>query len=102
MYHLLGHRYQELWLQQMREHEELCRQNRKGRVVKWDSVQETRTSLLRRHSPPLPPQPLWQLSKFTKVLPHLDTFRSPKEREAAFKSLRPAGQLGKLGGPQVA
>eukprot|EP00794_Sanderia_malayensis_P016018 gene16018-17635_t len=87
VFDLLEHRYQEKWLQERKLAEMSSRskneiQKRKGT---GKSYNETRASMLRRHSPPVDPPPLWQMNKFKKVPGLLETFRSEQEKNNAFQ-----------------
>lgn len=86
VFDLLEHRYQEKWLKERRQSEmnsriELENQKRQG---SGKGYYETRASMLRRHSPPVDPPPLWQMRRFRKINGQLETFRTDKARNDAF------------------
>ncbi|XP_068106008.1 cilia- and flagella-associated protein 77 [Hyperolius riggenbachi] len=85
IYELMEHKYQNLWLEHQRQATEAYRimKKEKNKIAK---VQDTRTTMLRRYQPPEDPTPLWQLPRFQKVGPHLDTFPSEKARQRAFSA----------------
>ncbi|XP_073454100.1 cilia- and flagella-associated protein 77 [Aquarana catesbeiana] len=82
---LIEHKYQNLWLEQQRQASEALRVLSKEKI-KMSKVQDTRTTMLRRYQPEPDPAPLWQLPRFQKVEPHLDTFPSVKARQRAFSA----------------
>lgn len=85
VYNLLGHKYQDVWLEERRKAEEAtrARQEQKRHVDK--TIYETRTSRLRKFQPPVDSAPLWHMPKFEKVPAYLSTFRSDKAKDTAFK-----------------
>jgi len=87
VFDLLEHKYQDRWLQNRRKDEmtKSAQEDEKKGSSKMNSYCETRASRLRRYSPPVDPPPLWQMSKFQKVLPALETFRTDEARESAFE-----------------
>ncbi|XP_063792837.1 cilia- and flagella-associated protein 77 isoform X2 [Pseudophryne corroboree] len=82
---LIEHRYQHLWLEQQKQATEALRLKSLEKI-KLGKVQDTRTTMLRRYQPPEEPAPLWQLPRFQKVGPHLDTFGSDRARQRAFSA----------------
>lgn len=86
VFDLLEHKYIEKWHEEMRLFDLAKRASRKDRnPVPQFTYRETRASRLRRHSPPVDPPALWQMSKFQKnSLPALQTFRSESARRQAF------------------
>lgn len=85
VYDLLGHKYQDRWMEERRKAEGAARarQEQKRHVDK--TIYETRTSLLRKYQPPVDPSPLWQMKKFEKIPAYLSTFRSDQAKDSAFK-----------------
>ncbi|KAJ7308009.1 hypothetical protein JRQ81_008509 [Phrynocephalus forsythii] len=87
-FELLQHKYREVWMEQQRatikaETAEKQQQKRRGKVY------DTRTTLLRKHQPPMKTEHLWRIPHFQKVGPHLSTFEDPvqyKKAMAAFRS----------------
>jgi len=87
VFDLLEHRYQEKWLQE-RKIAEMSSGNKNDtqrRAGSGKAYNETRASMLRRHSPPVDPPPLWQMNRFRKIPGLLETFRSDKEKSSAFQ-----------------
>ncbi|KAJ6652231.1 hypothetical protein lerEdw1_012955 [Lerista edwardsae] len=63
---LLQHKYKEMWNNQQRaviqaKNEEQMQKKRRGKVY------DTRTTLLRKHLPPIKDPPLWQMPHFQKI-----------------------------------
>ncbi|XP_053551858.1 cilia- and flagella-associated protein 77 [Bombina bombina] len=85
IFDLMENRYQHLWEEQQRKVTEELRHKAK-QMNKIGKVQDTRTTLLRRYQPPDEPAPLWQLPRFQKIGPHLDTFPSQEARRKAFSA----------------
>uniref|UniRef100_A0A8C5R0U1 Uncharacterized protein n=1 Tax=Leptobrachium leishanense TaxID=445787 RepID=A0A8C5R0U1_9ANUR len=85
IYDLLENKYQHLWIEQQRWASEQLRLKSKEKIKK-SKMQDTRTTILRRYQPPADPAPLWQLPRFQKLGPHLDTFPSQEAREKAYKA----------------
>ncbi|KAM4665009.1 cilia- and flagella-associated protein 77 isoform 2-T2 [Discoglossus pictus] len=85
IYDLLENKFQHLWVEQQRQ---ITQNIRKKQLEKYKSgkIQDTRTTLLRRYQPPEEPTPLWQLPRFQKIGPHLDTFPTQEERQKAFRA----------------
>ncbi|XP_042334505.1 cilia- and flagella-associated protein 77 isoform X1 [Sceloporus undulatus] len=87
-FELLQHKYKEIWMDQQRavikaEKAEKHQKKRRGKTY------ETRTTLLRKHQPPMQPELLWHMPHFQKIGPHLSTFAdqdSYKRAMEAFKS----------------
>ncbi|KAM4695794.1 cilia- and flagella-associated protein 77 [Rhinophrynus dorsalis] len=82
---LIENKYQREWSEQQRKAQEALLLKLKEQMKKGKS-QDTRTTVLRRYQPPEDPAPLWHLPRFQKVGPHLDTFRTQKERQRAFSA----------------
>lgn len=97
IYDLLEHKFQDKWIKQQREQEQAKRRDEKqGAMMLYD----TRASLLRTFQNPVDDKPVWHLPRFTKsAKPHLQTFRSSKAKEDAFKNfdLDRIGRKGVLG-----
>ncbi|XP_053328388.1 cilia- and flagella-associated protein 77 [Spea bombifrons] len=85
IYDLLENKYQYVWIQQQREASEALKLKSQEKIKK-ERVQDTRTTILRRYQPPEDPAPLWQLPRFQKVGPHLDTFPNQAARQKAFSA----------------
>ncbi|XP_041098621.1 cilia- and flagella-associated protein 77 isoform X2 [Polyodon spathula] len=85
IFDLLEHRYQQRWLEECRSAQKAS-QTKEKKKTKLGKIYETRTSLLRQSQPSVEPRPLWQLPRFQKVGPHLETFRNPEDRKKAFSS----------------
>ncbi|KAK1155508.1 cilia- and flagella-associated protein 77-like [Acipenser oxyrinchus oxyrinchus] len=85
IFDLLEHRYQQRWLEECRSAQKAS-QAKQQKKTKLGKIYETRTSLLRQSQPSMEPRPLWQLPRFQKVGPHLETFRSAEARKRAFSS----------------
>ncbi|XP_031561882.1 cilia- and flagella-associated protein 77-like [Actinia tenebrosa] len=85
VYDLLGHKYQDRWLEERHKAEETmrARQIQKRHVDK--NIYETRASLLRKFQPPVDPPPFWQMSKFQKIPSQIESFRTDKAKTGAFK-----------------
>ncbi|KXJ18672.1 cilia- and flagella-associated protein 77 [Exaiptasia diaphana] len=85
VYDLLGHKYQDRWLEERRKAEETMRakQIQKRHVDK--NIYETRASLLRKFQPPVDNPPLWQMPKFQKIPAQIESFRSENAKKQAFK-----------------
>ncbi|XP_076436208.1 cilia- and flagella-associated protein 77-like [Babylonia areolata] len=81
MFDLLEHKYQDKWIEKMyiaRKADEAKHSRKKV------SNYETRTNLLRTYQNPVDPVPLWQMPRFaSNAKPHLQTFRSSRDRENA-------------------
>jgi len=88
VFDLLEHKYQDRWLLEKRKNElanvVLGEERAKSKSARGYSYCETRASRLRRYSPPVDAPPLWQMTKYQKVLPALTTFRSADARLKAF------------------
>ncbi|XP_018421255.1 PREDICTED: uncharacterized protein C9orf171 homolog [Nanorana parkeri] len=82
---LVEHKYQNLWLEQQRQMTETLRLL-SIKKVGMAKVLDTRTTMLRRYQPEPDPAPLWQLPRYQKVGPHLDTFPSEKARQRAYSA----------------
>uniref|UniRef100_V9L7F1 Cilia- and flagella-associated protein 77 n=1 Tax=Callorhinchus milii TaxID=7868 RepID=V9L7F1_CALMI len=85
MFDLLEHKYQQKWLEEQRLADK-AKKKKKLREVKIGKIYETRSSILRKHvtkveEPPIRPPP-----HLRKIQSHLDTFRTPEARHAAFKA----------------
>ncbi|MGH0143058.1 UNVERIFIED_CONTAM: hypothetical protein FKN15_022413 [Acipenser sinensis] len=85
IFDLLEQRYQQRWLEECRSAQKAS-QAKEQKKTKLGKIYETRTSLLRQSQPSVEPRPLWQLPRFQKVGPHLETFRNPEARKKAFSS----------------
>jgi len=97
IYDLLEHKFQDKWIGQRRNQELAKRRDEKQNNL---MLYETRTNLLRTYQNPVDEQALWQLPRFTKsAKPHLQTFRTTKEKENAFDNfeLDRVGRKGVLG-----
>ncbi|XP_029469552.1 cilia- and flagella-associated protein 77 isoform X2 [Rhinatrema bivittatum] len=81
---LLEHKYRELWIKQQKLRDEAERLRYREKIQK--RLYDTRTTLLRKYQPPVDPAPLWQLPRFKKVGPHLDTFTNSEARQKAFSA----------------
>ncbi|XP_053137587.1 cilia- and flagella-associated protein 77 isoform X1 [Hemicordylus capensis] len=85
---LLQHKYKEIWLDEQRaviqaKQEENKQKSRRGKVY------ETRTSLLRKHQPPIPMVGFWHMPHFQKKAgPHLSTFPDEEAQRKAFALFR--------------
>jgi len=86
IFDLLENRYQEKWLKERREAELKHRLATDAQIRNGSGkgYYQTRASMLRRHSPPIDPPPLWQMKRFRKIPGHLETFRTDKARRNAF------------------
>ncbi|EDO43313.1 predicted protein [Nematostella vectensis] len=84
VYDLLGHKYQDRWLEERRKAEDGMRARQKQKRHVDKNIYETRASLLRKYQPPVDPPPLWHMAKFNKIPPVTVTFRSEKAKSAAF------------------
>lgn len=80
VYDLLENRYQDRWIQAMRDVEQAQREQEKQArcFVNSKNIHDTRTSLLRKQIVPADKTQLWHMSKWAKVKPFLNTF--PDER----------------------
>jgi len=86
VYELLEHKYQDRWLQERRSQELAKLQKDEKKRNTSGKIYETRASLLRIHQERVDNAPLWQMPRFSKSAhPHLETFRSERAKEAAFK-----------------
>ncbi|KAM8934456.1 cilia- and flagella-associated protein 77 [Pelodytes ibericus] len=85
IYDLLENKYQYLWIEQQRQASEELRLKSKEKMRRA-RMQDTRTTLLRRYQPPTDPAPLWQLPRFQKIGPHLNTFPNEEARRKAFSA----------------
>jgi len=97
IYDLLEHKFQDKWISQRRNQELAKRRDEKQNNL---MLYETRTNLLRTYQNPVEEQQLWQMPRFTKsAKPHLQTFRSSKEKDNAFDNfdLDRVGRKGVLG-----
>ncbi|XP_038046257.1 cilia- and flagella-associated protein 77-like [Patiria miniata] len=86
VFDLLEHRYQDRWLNERRKNELAKRDRLVQKQNLNKGIYETRASLLRKYCPPVESPPLWQMPKFQKQQPHLETFRSTQARQKAFES----------------
>lgn len=84
VFDLLEHKYQDRWLQERRKTELTKRERHQEKQNMNRGIYETRASLLRKFCPPVEDPPLWQMSRFSRQLPHLETFRSPNAHHEAF------------------
>ncbi|XP_065068726.1 cilia- and flagella-associated protein 77-like [Rhopilema esculentum] len=86
VFDLLEHRYQSKWLNERKQAELNSRKNNETqtRSGSGKGYYETRASMMRRHSPPVDPPPLWQMRRFKKIPGQLETFRSDGARGKAF------------------
>lgn len=82
IFDLLEHRYQDRWLTEKKQAERKQREKISKKKLQG-KIYETRASLFRRYSEPVDPPPLWKLSRFSRIPPTLQTFRSDKMREKA-------------------
>ncbi|XP_067328080.1 cilia- and flagella-associated protein 77 [Anolis sagrei] len=95
---LLQHKYKENWMEEQRalikaEKAEKQQKKRRGRTY------DTRTTILRRYQFPMDRDPLWTMTLFQKVSPHLSTFEDQASRlrsMTAFRSEVPV-RIGPLG-----
>lgn len=96
IYDLLEHKFQDKWIQQ-RYQQEIKQRKEEQHGSRFSSARSskksglllynTRATLLRTYQNPVEETPLWQMPRFTKsARPHLQTFRSTKGREEAFKN----------------
>ncbi|XP_071477517.1 cilia- and flagella-associated protein 77-like [Diadema antillarum] len=84
VFDLLEHKYQDRWLQERRKTELAKRERHQEKQNMNRGIYETRASLLRKFCPPVEDPPLWQMTRFSNKLPHLETFRSFDARDRAF------------------
>lgn len=86
VFDLLEHKYQEHWVKQNLTASLAARQREEQKSgSKMKSYCETRASRLRRYSPPVEGKPLWQMKRFQKQDPALQTFRTADARQKAFE-----------------
>jgi len=85
VFDLLEHKYQDRWLQERRKSELSKREKMQEKQNLNKGIYETRASLLRKYCPPVDQPPLWQMPRFQKQGPHLETFRSVEARKDAFR-----------------
>lgn len=85
VFDLLEHKYQDRWLQERRKSEMSKREKMQQKQNLNKGIYETRASLLRKYCPPVDQPPLWQMPRFQKQGPHLETFRSIEARKDAFR-----------------
>ncbi|CAH2316086.1 Hypothetical predicted protein [Pelobates cultripes] len=90
IYDLLENKYQHLWIEHQKEERERLRLKSKEKL-KRAKMQDNHTTILRRYQPQEEPAPLWQLPRFQKIGPHLDTFPSQEARQKAFNAQRSDG-----------
>nr|XP_033816377.1 cilia- and flagella-associated protein 77 isoform X2 [Geotrypetes seraphini] len=81
---VLEHKYRDLWIKQQKMRDEVERLKYREKIQR--RLYDTRTTMLRKFQPPLDPIPLWQLSRFKKACPHLDTFGNSEARQQAFSA----------------
>ncbi|XP_007425270.1 cilia- and flagella-associated protein 77 [Python bivittatus] len=84
---LLQHKYKEIWMAEQRavikaEKAEKKQKKRRGKFY------ETRTTLLRKHQPPMKEEQLWRIPHFQKVSPHLATFPDHASYKRALEVFR--------------
>jgi len=97
IYDLLENKFQDKWISQRRNQEMTKRKEEKQNQM---LLYDTRASLLRTFQNPVDEKAVWQMPRFTKsAKPHLQTFRSSKQKEDAFKNfeLDRIGRKGVLG-----
>ncbi|XP_071947406.1 cilia- and flagella-associated protein 77-like isoform X2 [Antedon mediterranea] len=85
VFDLIEHKYQDRWLQERRKTELAKRERVEEKETAQKGIYETRASSLRKYCPPVDAPPLWHMSRFREVLPHLETFRSIKTKDRSFK-----------------
>ncbi|XP_076455137.1 cilia- and flagella-associated protein 77-like isoform X2 [Babylonia areolata] len=86
IYDLLEHKFQDKWISQQRS-QEFEKRQKETQQKNQMKVYDTRATLLRTFQNPVDDKSLWQLPRFTKsAKPHLQTFRSSKAKEDAFKN----------------
>lgn len=86
VFDLLENKYQDRWLQERRKSQVAKRERHQQKQHQNKGIYETRASLLRKHCPPVDAPPLWQMPKFQKQSPHLETFRSSPARQRAYSN----------------
>ncbi|XP_046371401.1 cilia- and flagella-associated protein 77-like isoform X2 [Haliotis rufescens] len=83
IFDLLEHKYQDRWQQQRRQ-QELAKKQEDTKKQRSGAVYSTRASLLKTYQNPVDPAPLWQMPRFARnAQPHLQTFRSARNRDEA-------------------
>lgn len=85
VFELLGHKYQDRWLEERKKAEELLRARQVQKRHVEGNMYETRASLLRKHQPPVEKPPLWHMRRFERVPGKLETFRTESLRTNAFQ-----------------
>ncbi|XP_022782819.1 cilia- and flagella-associated protein 77-like isoform X2 [Stylophora pistillata] len=85
VYDLLGHKYQDRWIEERRKAEGAARARQEQKKHVDKTIYETRTVLLRKYQPPVDPSPPWHMKKFEKIPAYLSTFRSDQAKDSAFK-----------------
>ncbi|XP_065822455.1 cilia- and flagella-associated protein 77 isoform X1 [Labrus bergylta] len=83
---LLSHQYGHRWLDKQLTRSQISNNQQKLQRIKSSSVQDNRTSLLRRSRPLPVTQTPFKLTHFTQVAPALDTFRDQEARLQAFRA----------------
>jgi len=85
VYDLLENRYQDRWIQAMRDAEQAQREHEKQakRYVNSKHIHETKTSLMRQQVVKREESKLWHMPKWDKVKPFLTTFPSEKAKVMA-------------------
>ncbi|KAM6431043.1 cilia- and flagella-associated protein 77 [Liasis olivaceus] len=87
LFDLLQHKYKEIWMAEQRavikaEKAEKKQKKRRGKFY------ETRTTMLRKHQPPMKEEQLWRIPHFQKVSPHLATFPDHASYKRALEVFR--------------
>merc|ERR1712062_864156 len=87
VYDLIENRYQDRWIMATKNAEMVQREQEKQakRFVNNGHIHETRTSLLRKQVIKVEEPKLWQMNRWTKVKPFLDTFPSHDAKTRAMK-----------------
>lgn len=79
VYDLLENSYQERWIRGMRDVEKAQREQEK-QAKRSNTIQDTRTSLMRKKVVKVEDSKLWHMDRWSKVKPFLNTFPSEKEK----------------------
>jgi hypothetical protein len=67
IFELLRYKYQDKWLQDMKESERKCRESDTEKKRQLGNIQETKASMLRKYVEPVDPGPMWHMKQFTNV-----------------------------------
>jgi len=99
VYDLIENRYQDRWIQAIRNAEIVQREQEKQarKLVNSGQIHDTRTSLMRKHIVKIDDPKLWQMPKWSKVQPCLDTFPtlSSKTRSSKHAAIDNIGRQGR-------